>query len=144
MHYVGIALASLPPWILNMGYSTKLITVGASDLTPISFVVMNALFVWLIGRRHMFDLLPIAQGMLLDSIPDPVVVLDGAQTIVAANPAAHHLTGARDLHGMPLAAVPELREVLGALDERGARAGEGPMKWQSARRCAISMWARCR
>jgi diguanylate cyclase (GGDEF)-like protein len=62
----------------------------------------------------MFNLLPIAQGLLLDSIPDPVVVLDAARHIVAHNPAARELMGGRALNGLPLAAMPELHQALTA------------------------------
>lgn len=118
IHFLGLGLASLPSWFLNMGYATKLVMIGTADLTPLSFVFMNVVFLWLISRRHMFDLLPIAQGMLLDSIPDPVVVLDGARHIVAHNPAARRLIGGgQELRGRPLAQLDELRGTMSALDD---------------------------
>jgi diguanylate cyclase (GGDEF)-like protein len=119
-HYLGLAAAGLLPWFFNVGYATRTITIGTADLTPLSFAAMNMVLYWLVSRRQLFDLLPIAQRILLDAIPDPILVLDGARRITVCNPAAQWLAEPRNLRGMTIAAIPELREALSAIDDAGA------------------------
>ena len=124
-HYIGLAVTGLLPWFFNIGYTTKTIMIGAADLTPLSFAATNTLLYWLVSRRQIFDLLPIAQGVLLDAIPDPVLVLDSVGRIADCNPAARRLVGDRPLHGLPLAAVPELEASRSAIEDPAAGPG-GP------------------
>ena len=116
MHYLGLLLCSLPPWISNMLYATALFKVGGADLTPLSFMITYGVLYWLLSRRYISDLLPIAQGTLLGALPDPVLVLDGAQRIAECNPAARRLAGEGPLVGLQVSAVPALRDSLGRLD----------------------------
>ena len=115
-HYLGLLLCSLPPWVSNMLYATALFKVGGADLTPLSFMVTYGVLYWLLSRRYISDLLPIAQGTLLGALPDPVLVLDGAQRIAECNPAARRLAGEGPLVGLQVSAVPALRDSLGKLD----------------------------
>ncbi len=119
-HYVGLAVTGLLPWFFNVGYVTKTIMIGTADLTPLSFTATNLVLYWLVSRRQLFNLLPIAQGVLLDAIPDPVLVLDGVGRIADCNPAARRLMGDRPLHGLRLDAVPELGDSLAQIDEPDA------------------------
>jgi diguanylate cyclase (GGDEF)-like protein len=112
-HYLGLAAASLIPWIANALYLAQPLDGIAIDPTPFSFIAMNVVLYWLISRRQFFDLMPIAHSALLDAIPDPVIVLDGAMRIAECNPAALRLAGDGPLVGRTLASVPALGESLG-------------------------------
>ena len=107
-HYVALLLISLPPWITNSLYAAALFKVGGADVTPLSFMLTDAILYWLLSRRYMSDLLPIAQGLLLGAIPDPVLVLDSARRIAECNPAARRLAGEKPLIGLRLDQVPAL------------------------------------
>ncbi len=90
-HYLGFLLAMAVPWLANIGYVTDNVFLFDFDPTPFSFLLMGAVFYWLITRRRLFALLPVARHALLDAMPDPVLVLDADGTVVEANPAAHAL-----------------------------------------------------
>ncbi|HEY1719882.1 MAG TPA: diguanylate cyclase [Magnetospirillaceae bacterium] len=121
-HYLGLGAASLIPWIINIGYATKTITIGTADPTTFGFLAMNLILYWLVSQRQLFDLLPIAQDILLDAVPDPVLVLDAAGRITESNPAAQRLLGAEPLEGRALDALPALKDALGPLDTLAAGA----------------------
>lgn len=106
--YTGIALATLLPWLSNILYVSGAIKELSFDTTPLSFVVVNVMLYWMMRRRHLFDLLPVAHGMLLDSIPDPVILLDAQARIVECNVAARRLAGDQPLVGSSLSDIPEL------------------------------------
>lgn len=91
-HYLGFLLAMAVPWLANIGYVTNNVVLFDFDPTPFSFLLMGAVFYWLITRRRLFALLPVANHALLDAMPDPVLVLDADGTVVEANPAANALS----------------------------------------------------
>ncbi|PWC34492.1 histidine kinase [Azospirillum sp. TSO35-2] len=107
-HYLGFLVAMAVPWVANVGYVTGNATLFDFDPTPFSFLVMGAVFYWLITRRRLFDLLPVARDALLDAVPDPVLVLDADGTVVEANPAARALVIGRAPIGRRLAELPGL------------------------------------
>lgn len=119
-HYVGFLLAVAVPWVANIGYVTNSVMLFDIDPTPFSFLFTGVVFYWLIARRRLFELLPIARGALLDAVPDPVLVLDGDGTVVEANPASQALAPGR-LIGRRLSQLPGLGPTLSGLPQ-----AEGP------------------
>lgn len=83
---VLIAAVALP-WV---GHALLLAHLGpyGIDLTPFLFAVSGALLATGIFRYGMFDLVPVARALVLDSIRDGVIVIDRAGRIVDANRAA--------------------------------------------------------
>lgn len=121
-HYRGFALAMLVPWIANIGYVTNTFLFYGIDPTPFSFLLMTMVFYWLIGRNQLFDLLPVAHTVLLDAVPDAVLVLDSEQRIVECNSAAAGLPGLPELSiGSHLQQYPMLNDVLKPLLAQGAK-----------------------
>jgi diguanylate cyclase (GGDEF)-like protein len=104
VHYLGMLGASLPPWLLNIAHLIGLFDI---DATPFSFVLVGGIYYWMLSRRNLFDLVPIAQGVLLNAVPDPVLVVDAERRITECNPAARALTAHHPLIGTKLDAVPE-------------------------------------
>lgn len=107
-HYLGFLVAMAVPWVANVGYVTGNLTLFDLDPTPFSFLLMGAVFYWLITRRRLFVLLPVARDALLDAVPDPVLVLDADGTVVEANPAAMALVRDGSPLGRRLADLPGL------------------------------------
>lgn len=115
-HYRGFVLMTCLPWLANAAYVLFDLTLFGFDPTPFSFMLTSLHFSWLIRRRQLFDLVPIARHMLLERLPDPVLVIDLAQRIVEANQAAYRLARpASQLEGLPLGACPVLGSGLLAL-----------------------------
>ncbi|MGV8892945.1 MAG: histidine kinase N-terminal 7TM domain-containing diguanylate cyclase [Burkholderiaceae bacterium] len=121
-HYLGFALAMLIPWVTNIGYITDNMLLFGLDPTPFSFLLMTLIFYWLISHNQLFDLLPVARTVLLDSVPDVVLVLDLEHRIVECNSAAASLPGMPELSvGCHLQQFPMLNEVLQPILIQGAK-----------------------
>lgn len=121
-HYLGFALAMLFPWIANIGYVTDTVLLFGLDPTPFSFLLMTMVFYWLISRNQLFDLLPVAHTVLLDAVPDVVLVLDPECRIVECNSAAANLPGMPELSvGSHLQQYPMLNDVLQPLLTQGGK-----------------------
>lgn len=86
--YVGIALAMVLPWIVNLGNTLNVFRPFGVDATPISFLATGAIIVFLVRRARLFNLLPVARSVLVEAIPDPVLVIDLGHQVVDANAAA--------------------------------------------------------
>jgi signal transduction histidine kinase len=73
------------------------------DLTPLSFVASSLLFTWALFRYHLFDLVPVAREMVVDSLSDAAIVVDTFRRVLDMNPAARLLVpGTADWLGRPV------------------------------------------
>lgn len=63
------------------------------DLAPIAFAITGTALGWGFLRYHLFDLIPVAQAVVIEGMPDGVIVLDRAERIVDVNPPAVALIG---------------------------------------------------
>ena len=106
LHYIGFALSTALPWVTNGLYFTGMLPKVPFDTTPLTFFITTVIFYWLIRKRQMFDLLPIAHGLVLDIIPDPILVADNRDRIAECNSAARHLAGGQPLIGRTLSELP--------------------------------------
>ncbi len=61
------------------------------DITPITFAIANPIWAWALFRQRLIDLTPIARDLLIEQLPDGVIVLDAQQRIVDINPTAQRL-----------------------------------------------------
>jgi len=120
--YIAITLAMALPWLANLVGFSGILRPILRDPTPFGFLLMGIVILRLIADRQLVNLLPIARSILVDAIPDPVVVLDRARIIVDANAAAFALIGvAQTLIGLRLRDVSLLSPVADGLES-----GEGP------------------
>ena len=85
---VLLLMAAGIPWLANALYIAGLPAMGALDLTPIAFAVSGLLITWALFRVGLFDLVPIARDQLVDSLTDPVLVVDTARRVLDMNSAA--------------------------------------------------------
>jgi PAS domain S-box-containing protein len=113
-----VLLGFLVPALFGLSGLTPLRPFGQRDATPLGFALGALLVFWSIRRHQLFDVLPVARVAVLEAIPDPVIVLDGAQRIVDANAAARTWAGGAELSGAPFArAFPALAELPDRADE---------------------------
>ncbi|MGA8993901.1 MAG: histidine kinase N-terminal 7TM domain-containing protein [Nocardioidaceae bacterium] len=85
--------AALLPWSANLLYNLGVGWFATLDLTPFAFTVTGGVLVWGVFRERLVDLLPLARGAVLDSLPDGVLVLDAFGRVVDVNPAGSALLG---------------------------------------------------
>ncbi|MGB7874601.1 MAG: histidine kinase N-terminal 7TM domain-containing protein [Anaerolineales bacterium] len=77
------------PWLTNVVSNL----VYDIDLTPFAFIVTSIAFAWSIFRHHLFESPPNAFETVIESMSDPVFILDMRNRIVNANPAAQQMLG---------------------------------------------------
>ncbi|MBP7687695.1 MAG: PAS domain S-box protein [Thermoflexales bacterium] len=89
---IGLVLiGALVPFVSSLISFTGLSPLKDLDLTPLAFTVTGLFFAAGLFRFGMFDLAPIARGVLIEHLPDGMLVLDLQQRIVDLNPAAGRL-----------------------------------------------------
>jgi len=81
---IGIAF----PWLSNILYLFGFEELKFFDLTPVSFTISGIAFSWGLLRYQMLALIPLAHGAVLDSMGDPVIVLDMNDRILDLNKTA--------------------------------------------------------
>ena len=91
--YAVIAVAMALPWAASIGYDFGGFRPFGLDTAPIGFLIMGLAAFEVIARKQLFNLVPIARSILVDAIPDPVLVLDRSFEVVDANAAAFALAG---------------------------------------------------
>ena len=81
-------------WVTNL-----LATVGVGvfqevDWTPVALAVAGLMLVLGVFRFSLLDLVPVARTTLVETMPDPVLVLDAHRRVIDHNPAALRALGA--------------------------------------------------
>jgi diguanylate cyclase (GGDEF)-like protein/PAS domain S-box-containing protein len=90
---LALSISTILPLIIN-----ALSQVGFPPVQGINFPfaagpAMGLIVAWAVLRYHIFDLIPIARGLLIESMNDGVLVLDTQNRIVDINPAMQELIG---------------------------------------------------
>ncbi|HEU4328211.1 MAG TPA: PAS domain S-box protein, partial [Roseiflexaceae bacterium] len=77
------------------------------DLTPLAFAVANPLWAIALFRSRLLDLIPVARDLLIEHIPDALIVVDDQCRVVDLNPRARRLLAGSNeaLMGAPLSAL---------------------------------------
>lgn len=121
-----VAAAGVAPQLASLVFIAGLSPLPNADLTPFTMGLTGACFAYALFRFDLLDVRPVARDLLVERLPDGVVVLDALDRVVDFNPAAERLLGESALRiGQP--APPEVRARLaGAGDttvatEDGAR-----------------------
>jgi signal transduction histidine kinase len=91
--FYALLAAALLPLAGNLIYISGS-SVQGLDLTPLAFVCSGLLFTWALFRHHLFDLVPVARDMVIDSLSDAVFVLDTSRRVLDINAAAREMVGA--------------------------------------------------
>ena len=110
--WLALIAAALVPLVGNGLYLSG-ITPPGLDLTPVFFTASGALFAVGMYRSKLFDLVPVARDVVLESMSDAVIVLDSGRRVLDMNAAARALAGnPASWVGQPLQAlVPLLRDL---------------------------------
>ena len=83
-----VIAASLIPWVFNALYLSGTLISPGFDLTPLAFAASSLLLTWAVYRNNLFDLVPVARDVLVDSLGDAVIVVDPSRRIIDLNAAA--------------------------------------------------------
>jgi PAS domain-containing protein len=91
--YIGFAVAMVLPWLANLCNTLNLFHPFGVDPTPIGFLATGAIIVFLVRKERLFTLPPVPRSVLVEAIPDPVLVIDLDGEVVDANAAAVAVIG---------------------------------------------------
>jgi diguanylate cyclase (GGDEF)-like protein len=86
---IAILVALAIPWLVNALYQSGPDWLPPIDLTPISFTLSAILISVSVFRMELFDLVPIARHLVMDQIPELVLVVDANDRVLDAN----HMAG---------------------------------------------------
>ncbi len=88
-----ILLAALVPFAGSAITQAGIGPFRSLDLAPFAFALAGAIMAYAVFRHRFLDLVPVARGVLIESMPDGVLVLDAQGRVLDINPAAQRLIG---------------------------------------------------
>lgn len=83
-------IGSLIPWFCLILFFTGNTPLHL-DLCPIAFIFTGLIYIWILLRYHIFELVPIARSTVFEKMGDAVMVLDAENRIIDYNLAAIEL-----------------------------------------------------
>jgi PAS domain S-box-containing protein len=113
---VAMIIGVAAPSVGNLLYVTGFNPFPGFDITPFSFSVSGCATAWALFRHGLLDIVPFARERVIETMRDAVIVIDGADRILDANPAARRLAqdAASPLGAHVSALVPAWDEVKAA------------------------------
>ena len=87
----AMIVAAAAPWIGDILYLSGLNPSPGFDTTPFPFAVSGAAVAWVLFRHRFLDIVPFARERVIETMRNPVIVIDAADHIVDSNPAAGFL-----------------------------------------------------
>jgi signal transduction histidine kinase/CheY-like chemotaxis protein/PAS domain-containing protein len=94
-HYMGLMLLILLglvlPWIGSLVYSLKINPIPGLDLSRIAFTITGMILLFAVLRLRLLDLSPIARELVIDSMPDGMIVVDVNNQVIDINKPAREI-----------------------------------------------------
>jgi PAS domain S-box-containing protein len=88
-----LLIAVLTPWFGNVLYVSGLSPIPNLDITPFAFTISVVVFAWGIFSFKLVNLTPVARDLVVEKMPDGMIVLDAQGNIVDLNPALQKALG---------------------------------------------------
>ncbi|MBC8004074.1 MAG: PAS domain S-box protein [Verrucomicrobia bacterium] len=89
-------LASILPPIGNLIYIFQVNPVPGFDWTPFTFIFTGLLIAANLSQFNMSELVPFARNVLIDNIPDAIMVVDNSYMLADLNPAMRNLIDSKE------------------------------------------------
>jgi diguanylate cyclase (GGDEF)-like protein len=93
--YLLLTLAAIPPFISYLLILSQAIPYGL-DINPLAFALSGLLLFWGMDNLQLFNILPIAQNMVIEAMHDALMVVDTKGRLVECNMPAKLLFGNSD------------------------------------------------
>ena len=122
LQLAAIAFGTLIPFIASLLYLFDMLAVKGLDLAPFSFILTAVVYSFTLFRLRFLDVVPVARGLLVEKMPDGIMVVNSEGLIMDMNPAAERMSGVTRSAGMgsPAAgAWPKLAGIMSAADSGG-------------------------
>lgn len=117
--YLLLTLAAIPPFASYMLVLGQRVPYNL-DLSPIAFAISGLLVFWGIMNMQLFNLVPIAEHMVVNAMHDAMIVLDTKGNLIESNSQAQLLLGESDATsgGIPIRELnPEVSEIVTSMQE---------------------------
>ena len=88
-----LLIAVLTPWFGNVLYVSGLSPIPNLDITPFAFTISIVVFALGIFSFKLVNLAPVARDLVVEKMPDGMIVLDAQGNIVDINPALQKALG---------------------------------------------------
>src|SRR6266508_2157096 len=88
-----LLIAVLTPWFGNVLYVSGLSPIPNLDITPFAFTISVVVFAWGISSFKLVNLAPVARDLVVEKMPDGMIVLDAQGNVVDINPAVQKALG---------------------------------------------------
>ena len=88
-----LLIGTILPVFSNVVYIFGFSPVKGLDLTPFAFTISGVMYAVTIFRFRFLDVVPVARAVLVEKIPDGILVLDNQNTVMDINPAARKILG---------------------------------------------------
>ncbi len=88
---VVLIFSAALPLLGNVIFLTGLSPIARFDLTPFMFALSALFIIWGVLRLDLFDIIPIARRMVVESLPEGIILLDLQNRILDANKMAQQL-----------------------------------------------------
>ena len=88
-----LLIAVLTPWFGNVLYVSGLSPIPNLDITPFAFAISVVVFAWGIFSFKLVNLAPVARELVVEKMPDGMIVLDAQGNVVDINPAVQQALG---------------------------------------------------
>ncbi len=92
-----VLMGILLPWFFNIVYALQPQIFFMVDLTPVSFAFTGGVFLWALLRYQMLNLIPLAHKTIIESMTDPVIVVDKKDQILEVNQAVKSVFQIKDI-----------------------------------------------
>lgn len=114
---VLIVVGVFVPFVANVAFTVGTTIHPGVDLTPVTFTVTGVVMGWALFRYDFLDASPVATEVLVEQLPDPMMVFDEDDHVVDHNPAAAAVFGDERMTGKHITEVaPGLIEHIEAAD----------------------------
>jgi PAS domain S-box-containing protein len=137
-----LLIAVLAPWFGNVIYVSGLSPIPNLDITPFAFTISVGVFAWGIFSFKLVNLAPVARDLVVEKMPEGMIVLDARGNIVDINPALQKAVGvsasqligqrAKDVFNPWSSLVEQYENVVEAQDEVVFGEGES-QRWYELR-----------
>ncbi|MFM8319409.1 MAG: histidine kinase N-terminal 7TM domain-containing protein, partial [Chloroflexota bacterium] len=74
------------PWISNLFYVLDLGPWSQTDMTPVAFALVGVIYAVSVFRFYLFDVVPVGQESVIESMTDGLLILNAQKRVVYANP----------------------------------------------------------
>ena len=88
-----LLIAVLTPWFGNVLYVSGLSPIPHLDITPFAFTISVFVFAWVIFIFKLVNLAPVARDLVVEKMPDGMIVLDVLGNVVDINPTLQNALG---------------------------------------------------